>query len=296
MESSQAQPKQQKGLRKVWAKIKAVIRLQSTSSKTPTAAASSPAVTSPPAAATNTTTPPPPQTHDSLPAPTENTTQAEPVQSTPTQPAQPVIAQPAAEQPTNKPSHMSDIIEVDDEEIDDQEFADIRYYTGTSDQTSGAGHSSSFARDPTTQRMEIAQDIYSRYNMAFDPAQFRAHARPTVERVEKKPRMRVRWTCHECQSTFGRDKHCPNCTHSRCRECIRYPPKKPGDKANKMLAKTPLEVPVVEKPTTGACHACKTRFDFPAAQCSNCGHQICDRCIEETVQEAPITTAVAATS
>lgn len=42
--------------------------------------------------------------------------------------------------------------------------------------------------------------------------------------VHKKPRQRVRRTCHECQTLFrGSDKACANCSHVRCTDCPRDP-------------------------------------------------------------------------
>ncbi|KAK2737425.1 hypothetical protein FQN57_007515 [Myotisia sp. PD_48] len=47
------------------------------------------------------------------------------------------------------------------------------------------------------------------------------------ERVWKKPRRRVRWTCHSCSAQFlNGDKTCGSCNHDRCKDCIRDPPKK----------------------------------------------------------------------
>ncbi|EGE02310.1 hypothetical protein TEQG_01348 [Trichophyton equinum CBS 127.97] len=47
-----------------------------------------------------------------------------------------------------------------------------------------------------------------------------------VERVEKPIRMRVRRNCHRCLATFGADKVCAKCEHTRCKKCFRYPPSK----------------------------------------------------------------------
>ncbi|GBF63286.1 hypothetical protein TMEN_5910 [Trichophyton mentagrophytes] len=47
-----------------------------------------------------------------------------------------------------------------------------------------------------------------------------------VERVEKPIRMRVRRNCHRCLATFGADKVCVKCEHTRCKKCFRYPPSK----------------------------------------------------------------------
>lgn len=51
---------------------------------------------------------------------------------------------------------------------------------------------------------------------------------PEPERTERqwrKQRVRVRWTCHECQKVFvaGQDQ-CANCSHTRCSDCERDPP------------------------------------------------------------------------
>ena len=43
----------------------------------------------------------------------------------------------------------------------------------------------------------------------------------------KKPRVRVRWTCHECRKLFmEREYQCANCSHARCEDCQREPPKR----------------------------------------------------------------------
>ncbi|PGH26916.1 hypothetical protein AJ80_01297 [Polytolypa hystricis UAMH7299] len=47
------------------------------------------------------------------------------------------------------------------------------------------------------------------------------------QRVWRKPRRRIRWTCHECKGLFVTgDKTCARCNHDRCKDCIRDPPKK----------------------------------------------------------------------
>jgi hypothetical protein len=42
-------------------------------------------------------------------------------------------------------------------------------------------------------------------------------------RVEKKIRMRKRYTCHQCSNHFGRGQTCSKCNHTRCNECKKYP-------------------------------------------------------------------------
>ena len=48
-----------------------------------------------------------------------------------------------------------------------------------------------------------------------------------MDRQWRKPRVRVRWTCHECQKVFMSEQHrCANCSHARCSDCERDPPKR----------------------------------------------------------------------
>jgi len=48
-----------------------------------------------------------------------------------------------------------------------------------------------------------------------------------VQRIYRKPRQRVRWTCDQCTSMFTEGiKVCGKCQHKRCDKCIRIPPKK----------------------------------------------------------------------
>lgn len=42
--------------------------------------------------------------------------------------------------------------------------------------------------------------------------------------VHRKPRQRVRRTCHECKMLFASgSRHCNHCGHDRCTNCTRYP-------------------------------------------------------------------------
>ncbi|KAF2772726.1 hypothetical protein EJ03DRAFT_371649 [Teratosphaeria nubilosa] len=47
-----------------------------------------------------------------------------------------------------------------------------------------------------------------------------------VQRVYKKPRQRVRYTCDQCQAILIDRRTCAHCGHDRCETCTRYPPKK----------------------------------------------------------------------
>ncbi|RMZ18409.1 hypothetical protein D0862_00359 [Hortaea werneckii] len=48
----------------------------------------------------------------------------------------------------------------------------------------------------------------------------------TVQRVYKKPRQRVRYTCNRCQTIFVDAERCRSCGHDRCSDCNRDPPRK----------------------------------------------------------------------
>jgi hypothetical protein len=128
-----------------------------------------------------------------------------------------------------------------------------------------------------------------------------------VERVEKPIRMRVRRTCHRCQTTFGPDKVCVSCQHVRCKKCPRYPPArtkeekearakakaaglaKPGQPAKKKAKSPPLTMPsrtggqdLVRKPVRQrvrrTCHRCETLFIGDAKECTKCHHIRCKKC------------------
>lgn len=69
-----------------------------------------------------------------------------------------------------------------------------------------------------------------------------------VKRVEKPIKMRVRRTCHRCQTTFGSDRVCSNCQHVRCKACPRHPPARTKEeKEARALAKAKGKQP--EKPS-----------------------------------------------
>ncbi|KAL7933715.1 hypothetical protein V8C35DRAFT_303679 [Trichoderma chlorosporum] len=89
--------------------------------------------------------------------------------------------------------------------------------------------------------------------------------------VHKKPRQRVRRTCHECKTLFiAGHKTCERCSHVRCTDCPRDPPKKdkypigyPGDVFG------PNSVPHYE------CEKCKTIYPTEASngtECRKCKH------------------------
>jgi hypothetical protein len=139
---------------------------------------------------------------------------------------------------------------------------------------------------------------------------------PRVLRVEKPIRMRVRYTCHLCETSFGVEKNCKMCNHRRCDECPRNPPKrnKQKDDGNKEnIAKADSDpdnenvwgsrkrgnqesLRTVQQRTGGTstavsegpepvvqqlqyyCHHCSGEIDHMAQLCSSCGHLRCSQC------------------
>jgi hypothetical protein len=131
-----------------------------------------------------------------------------------------------------------------------------------------------------------------------------------VRRVDKPIRMRVRRTCHRCQTNFGPEKVCVNCQHVRCKQCPRYPPartkeEKEARALSKAQAKTemspegadkskehkraPLTIPSrtggqdltyknIHQRVRRTCHRCQTLFQGISTQCENCGHNRCKIC------------------
>ncbi|KAF4123778.1 hypothetical protein GMORB2_5494 [Geosmithia morbida] len=88
--------------------------------------------------------------------------------------------------------------------------------------------------------------------------------------VYKKPRQRVRRTCHECEAVFASNsKICAKCNHRRCTDCPRNPSKKdkyplgyPGDEFG------PSSIPHYE------CVSCKTIYPTGSEHgtpCKKCG-------------------------
>ncbi|KAL2830785.1 hypothetical protein BDW59DRAFT_140833 [Aspergillus cavernicola] len=154
---------------------------------------------------------------------------------------------------------------------------------------------------------EKARILFAKYGLTLGPGEWKAASDVPVQRVTKTIRMRVRRTCHRCQTTFGPDKVCVNCQHVRCKKCPRHPPAKPKDQ--KERTETALQTilaqktdPVRPKPSvhqltipsrTGGqdlirkpvrqrvrrtCHRCHTVFAPHATECTSCRHIRCKTC------------------
>ncbi|KAK2841536.1 hypothetical protein FQN49_006163 [Arthroderma sp. PD_2] len=94
----------------------------------------------------------------------------------------------------------------------------------------------------TSMQEERARALFAKYGLTLEPGEWitgpatgmtatssgitTSQPPREVERVEKPIRMRVRRNCHRCLATFGADKVCVKCEHTRCKKCFRYPPSK----------------------------------------------------------------------
>ena len=157
---------------------------------------------------------------------------------------------------------------------------------------------------------EKARALFAKYGMTLEPGEWKSPNDVTVQRVTKPIRMRVRRTCHRCQTTFGPDKLCVNCQHVRCKKCPRHPAAKSHDhgqqnteaalkailarKANPAMAATKRKEPKLTLPSrTGGqdlvrrpivqrvrrtCHRCCVVFASGTNECASCHHVRCKKC------------------
>lgn len=176
-----------------------------------------------------------------------------------------------------------DAIEVDDAESAGEEYVHLSYRLSFANFPSIPIPEASTTRHIISKKhsFENAKAVFARYNQSLDAADWRTTSRPTIDRVEKRTRMRVRYTCHECQKTFGSQNTCSKCGHDRCHYCHRYPPKRDKQRREQISRPAP-ELPT-SSITTGLCHQCKTSFEISDADCNNCQHTICERCLRESL-------------
>lgn len=203
--------------------------------------------------------------------------------STSTEPSKPAAVSPTTdeEQPSGQLKH----IEVDDapEELPDPVKLSLQPRQA---QDNVNGPESRFRR---------AQAIFAQYNIHLSEDDWDMKPQVFPERVSKNIRMRVRYTCHNCSTTFGHDRVCVGCQHRRCTQCSRYPPKR--DQTRPAATPTNPALPQVGTQTAaprlsaeGACHECQTGLELGTQACPNCHHRICERCVQEatiTVEHGP---------
>lgn len=83
--------------------------------------------------------------------------------------------------------------------------------------------------DYSGMQQEKARALFAKYGLTLEPGEWKSPADLQLARVNKPIRMRVRRTCHRCETTFGPDKVCINCQHPRCKKCPRFPPAREKD-------------------------------------------------------------------
>ncbi|KAI9772467.1 MAG: hypothetical protein M1840_000670 [Geoglossum simile] len=154
-------------------------------------------------------------------------------------------------------------------------------------------------RDPLSH--ERAKALFQKYGINLEPDEWPLSGRKPGERVEKPIRMRIHRTCHRCQTTFGVEKICSHCNHSRCKKCPRYPVKKsakgkekvggvgePGPE-DKPKPKYQLTIPsktggqdrvrrAIRQRVHRKCHKCDVEFHRGEKLCVGCGHIRCKKC------------------
>lgn len=161
---------------------------------------------------------------------------------------------------------------------------------------------------------ERAKKLAERYGLEINTEDWiRTAPDDTVLRIDKPIRIRVRRTCHRCNTTLSQARECPSCQHPRCTKCPRYPPKRTESEklasrerraaliqANK--ENPPLVAdysyadtgPVLKRPSkTGGqdlyrkkprqrvrrtCHECKALFAAGSKKCQGCTHIRCTDC------------------
>lgn len=170
--------------------------------------------------------------------------------------------------------------------------------------------------DYSAMQQEKARALFSKYGLSLEPGEWKSPTDLQLVRVTKPVRMRVRRTCHRCDTTFGLDKICVNCQHPRCKKCPRHPPSElnrateqprtakpkiteirarqhgPSLNRNFKLTGDPNAPLKVQSPSGGQdlirkpvrqrvrrhCHSCGTIFAGGSKECQNCMHVRCKKC------------------
>ncbi|CAG8909296.1 unnamed protein product [Penicillium egyptiacum] len=162
-------------------------------------------------------------------------------------------------------------------------------------------------------QQEKARVLFAKYGLTIDTSDWKTPPDLQLTRVTKPIRMRVHRTCHRCQTTFGKEKVCINCQHTRCTKCPRHPraredgepstrkPKNPETYIQSHLyprnthlkLSTTREVSIkMASPTGGPdfvhrpvrqrvhryCHFCASLFTPGSKECPSCSHVRCKIC------------------
>lgn len=81
---------------------------------------------------------------------------------------------------------------------------------------------------------ERTRGLFAKYGLPLSQCDLRP-VDASVQRVVKPIRMRVRRSCHRCQTVFGVARVCVNCQHTRCKSCPRHPAPKPKEDSEAVL-------------------------------------------------------------
>lgn len=146
-----------------------------------------------------------------------------------------------------------------------------------------------------------ARILFAKYGLTIGPGEWTRPMAADTERVEKKIRMRVKRTCHHCQTFYGSDNICSNCQHKRCKKCPRHPSKRPKASEGRMMAIAVDPNPQQQMPLTiksrrtvqdlqfkeatqrarRTCHQCGSLFEARGKVCANCQHHRCPKCLRD---------------
>ncbi|CAL5870597.1 uncharacterized protein PFLUO_LOCUS4836 [Penicillium psychrofluorescens] len=85
--------------------------------------------------------------------------------------------------------------------------------------------------DYSTMQKDKAHAVFAKYGLNLESGERKSPTDLPSQRVTKPVRMRVRRSCHRCQTTFGPEKVCVNCQHPRCQKCPRSPPARTKDES-----------------------------------------------------------------
>ncbi|KAF2129673.1 hypothetical protein P153DRAFT_23862 [Dothidotthia symphoricarpi CBS 119687] len=162
--------------------------------------------------------------------------------------------------------------------------------------------------DRTTMQQQRAHLLFTKYSLNLESHELISLPVPApyIQRVEKPIRMRIHRSCHQCGTSYGSLKTCPQCTHKRCKKCPRYPNKKnppPLQPSSDTSAETTTEIDLPPRrrrklllsTTTPAgneraynppqqrirrtCHKCSALFvPHTATICPQCAHTRCTKC------------------
>ncbi|KAJ6147935.1 hypothetical protein N7497_009917 [Penicillium chrysogenum] len=167
----------------------------------------------------------------------------------------------------------------------------------------------------STTQQEKARALFAKYGLTVDTSDWKTPPDLQLTRVTKPIRMRVHRTCHRCETTFGKEKVCVNCQHTRCTKCPRHPPARNKDgepstrkpknsetyvpqpymypRTTNLKLSTTKEVSIkMASPTGGAdfvhrpvrqrvhryCHFCASLFTPGTKECPSCSHVRCKIC------------------